>query len=76
MGETLAQTPHEKLLLARFRDIDWPNFQSAMDKLQDACQAYDESAVRALLDGLVPEFQHATTEASESNIIPLEQAKR
>jgi len=75
-GETLAQTPHEKLLLARFRDIDWPSFQSAMGKLQDACQAYDESAVRTLLHGLVPEFEHATIEASESNVVPLDQAKR
>ena len=75
-GEALAQTPHEKLLLARFRDIDWASFQSAMEKLEDACQSYDEPAVRSLLDGLLPEFNHAAAEASESNVIPLDQAKR
>ncbi|TFH40296.1 MAG: polysaccharide biosynthesis protein [Lysobacterales bacterium] len=55
-GEALAQTPHEKILLARFREVDWVSFESALDKLEEACQAYDEPAVRALLKGLVPEY--------------------
>lgn len=75
-GEALAQTPHEKLLLARLREVDWRRFESALDKLEEACQAYDETAVRVLLKGLVPEYGHTTQERLPNNVIPMEQVKR
>jgi FlaA1/EpsC-like NDP-sugar epimerase len=74
-GETLAQTPHEKLLLARFREIDWQHFESAIDSLEEACLAFDEDAVRALLKGLVPEYSQFAKNPPLSNVVPLEQAK-
>ena len=75
-GEALAQTPHEKLLLARFREVDWESFDSAMHGLEEACHAYDEPALRALLGGLVPEYSNTITELPQSNVIPMGQAKR
>ncbi len=75
-GEALAQTSHEKLLLARFREVDWQAFESAIDKLEGACHAYDESAVRDLLGGLVPEYSHTVEDSPQSNVIPMGQAKR
>jgi FlaA1/EpsC-like NDP-sugar epimerase len=75
-GEALAQTSHEKLLLARLREVDWQAFESAIDKLEGACHAYDEPAVRDLLAGLVPEYRHTIKELPLSNIIPLGHAKR
>ena len=75
-GEALTQTPHEKLLLARFREVDWERFESAMHELEGACHAYDEPAMRVLLGGLVPEYSHTITELPQSNVIPMGQAKR
>jgi FlaA1/EpsC-like NDP-sugar epimerase len=75
-GETVAQTSHEKLLLARLREVDWQAFESAIDKLDGACHTYDEPAVRALLGGLVPEYSHTIKELPQSNVIPMGHAKR
>jgi FlaA1/EpsC-like NDP-sugar epimerase len=75
-GEALAQTSHEKLLLARLREVDWQAFESAIDKLEGACHVYDESAVRDLLGGLVPEYSHTVKDSPLSNVIPLGHAKR
>lgn len=74
-GEALAQTPHEKLLLARSREVDWAALQASLDRLQEACGSYDEATVRSLLGGLVPEYQHAAHARTPSNVVPLEQAK-
>lgn len=75
-GETLVQTPHEKLLLARSRDVDWVDFESAMVELETACQDYDESAVRAQLDKLVPEYARPGLDGFANNVVPMDQAKR
>jgi FlaA1/EpsC-like NDP-sugar epimerase len=75
-GEALTQTNHEKLLLARFRQVDWEGFEAAMSKLQAACDAYDESTVRTLLDGLVPEYETRPADSPQSNVVHLDQAKR
>jgi len=75
-GETLVQTPHEKLLLARSREVDWATFESAMAALESACQSYDERAVRAQLGGLVPEYDRSSPDEPESNVIAMDQAKR
>ncbi|MEE9148443.1 MAG: polysaccharide biosynthesis protein, partial [Candidatus Tectomicrobia bacterium] len=75
-GEVLAQTPHEKLLLARFREVDWQSFESAIDELEQACHAYDERALRTLLGGLVPEYSHVAKDLPQSNVIPMGHAKR
>ena len=75
-GEALAQTPHEKLMLARFREVDWDSFESAIEKLEQACRAYDEPTVRTLLEGLVPEYTQIVEALPRSNVIPLGQAKR
>ena len=75
-SEALTQTNHEKLLLARFREVDWASLEANLGKLQDACDTYDESSVRALLDGLVPEYRRDSSETARTNVIPLDQAKR
>jgi len=74
-GEALAQTPHEKLLLARFREVDWNSFESAIDGVEGACRAYDEDALRSLLKDLVPEYSQFAKNPPQSNVIPLGQAK-
>jgi FlaA1/EpsC-like NDP-sugar epimerase len=73
--EALAQTPHEKLLLARFREADWDSFEAAMDSLEEACRVYDEDSLRTLLKEMVPEYTQLTKTPPQSNVIPLGQAK-
>jgi FlaA1/EpsC-like NDP-sugar epimerase len=75
-SEALAQTPHEKLLLARFRDVEWERFETGVDKVEEACGTYDESSLRTLLSMLVPEYHQYVKEPQQSNIIPMGQAKR
>jgi FlaA1/EpsC-like NDP-sugar epimerase len=75
-GEALAQTPHEKLMLARFREVDWDSFESAFDQLEQASHAYDEPSVRPLLMALVPEYTQVIKDLPQSNVVPLGQAKR
>jgi FlaA1/EpsC-like NDP-sugar epimerase len=75
-SEALVQTPHEKLLLARLRDVDWERFESGIESVEESCQSYDEPALRSLLGALVPEYSHPVKEIEPSNVIPMEQAKR
>jgi FlaA1/EpsC-like NDP-sugar epimerase len=75
-SEALAQTPHEKLLLARFRDVEWESFETGVEKVEEACGAYDEPSLRTLVSMLVPEYHQYVKEPQQSNIIPMGQAKR
>jgi hypothetical protein len=72
----LVQTPHEKLMLARSRELDRARFESAMDMLESRCSDYDEPAVRRLLGDLVPEYGPSTADESQSNVVSLDKAKR
>lgn len=74
-GEALTQTRHEKILLARSREVNWDGFLSDLSALEDAVRDHDPESVRALLAGLVPEL-HSGPAAPASNVIPLDQAKR
>ena len=68
--------PHEKLLLARTREMDWTEFDTAMEIMEAACQSYDESAVRAQLSELVPEYKRADIEEPITNVVHMDLAKR
>jgi FlaA1/EpsC-like NDP-sugar epimerase len=74
-GETLTQTRHEKIFLARSRELDRDGFMSALSKLEKAVFAHDAGSIRTLLEGLVPEL-HSGPAVPASNVIPLDQAKR
>jgi FlaA1/EpsC-like NDP-sugar epimerase len=74
-GEALTQTRHEKIFLARSREMDRDGFMSALSKLEKAVFAHDAGSIRTLLEGLVPEL-HSGPAAPASNVIPLDQAKR
>jgi FlaA1/EpsC-like NDP-sugar epimerase len=74
-SEALSQTPHEKIMLARFREVDWRTLEEALDALARACDSFDEDAVRQQLEALVPEYSGRAPD-TESNVIPLEKVKR
>ncbi len=56
-SEALAQTAHEKLLKARFRQMNWGELTETLRMIQTACHAHENDEVTILLKSLVPEFQ-------------------
>jgi FlaA1/EpsC-like NDP-sugar epimerase len=74
-SESLEQTLHEKLMLARSREVEWESFEAEITRIEKACLAYDESSLRAALAVLVPEYNHTESNTSDTNIIRLEQAE-
>lgn len=67
----LSGTAHQKILLAQARPVDWEHLQQRMQRLEDACNAYDEPAIMALIRELVPEMQKPA-QTQSANVIPFE----
>lgn len=61
-SEPLAQTEHEKLFKARFREINWDELTQALRMMQHACNTYQTDELLVLLKSLVPEFKTEPTE--------------
>ncbi len=53
--ERLEATAHEKVLLARHREVDWDSFNHSISDIARACDAMDAKALSSLLLALVPE---------------------
>ncbi len=75
-NEPLSQTPYAKILLARFREVDWATLQEAMAELEDACEAFDQETIGAVLCRLVPEYMSSGSAAAADNVISLDAVKR
>ncbi|HSS63380.1 MAG TPA: nucleoside-diphosphate sugar epimerase/dehydratase [Gammaproteobacteria bacterium] len=73
--EALTQTTHDKILLARSREMDPPAFNAEISRLESAVEENDVDALNSALTNLVPEFSRGGRVQS-SNVISLEQAKR
>lgn len=56
-SEQLAQTEHEKLFKAKFRQLDWKELIQSMRLLHMACTMYNTEELFILLKSLVPEFK-------------------
>ena len=54
--ESSGPTRHEKILLARSRPVEPAEFMTRLARLRDACDAFDESAMRRIFAELVPEY--------------------
>ena len=54
--ESSGPTHHEKIFLARSRPVEAAEFSTRLAKLRDACEAFDEPALRHILAELVPEY--------------------
>lgn len=55
-NETLGPTRHGKIFLARSRPVEPDAFTPQLARLRDACDTFDESALRRILAELVPEY--------------------
>jgi FlaA1/EpsC-like NDP-sugar epimerase len=72
-AEALRRSSHEKLLLARFREVDWVRFESDLARLDQVCEAAGEDDVRRVLATLVPEFDVAAR--GDDKIVPITRAR-
>ena len=54
--ESSGPTRHEKIFLARSRPVEHAEFTTRLAKLRDACDAFDEPALRRILAELIPEY--------------------
>ena len=68
--EHLTGTQHEKIFLARHRQIDWELLDKTIAEMETACVNYDETALLKGIATLVPELHHIDTTLPD-NVIQL-----
>jgi FlaA1/EpsC-like NDP-sugar epimerase len=66
--EALQSTRHSKILLARYRTVEWEHLNHVMQQMQDGCADYDEARLQALMKDLVPEWSGVTPEVKQTAI--------
>ncbi len=59
--EELEPTLHEKILLARHRQVNWDELTKILDEIESACAAFDSPRLLELITGLVPENRIASS---------------
>ena len=62
--ERLEKTSHEKILLARHREVDWEKLCEQFDDIRQSCDSADPQRLLALLSELVPENRFNTAPTS------------
>ena len=68
--EQLVGTRHEKIFLARHRQIEWQKLDETIRKMDAACTVYDEEVLLKGIASLVPELHHIDRELPD-NVIQL-----
>jgi len=68
--EQLEGTEHDKILLARYREVDWPPFLAIMDGLAEAAGRHDEAQLLELIRAVVPEL-HREPDILPDNVVTL-----
>ena len=61
---------HEKIFLARHRQIEWEQLCKTIREMETACKHYDEKALLKGIATLVPELHHIDKELPD-NVIHL-----
>ncbi len=54
-SEHLEPTRHEKIFLARHREVEWEKLLSLMEQMETACELYAENDLVLLIEEFVPE---------------------
>ena len=54
-SEQLEPTNHEKILLARHRIVEWGRLEALIERLESACDQYDENELLLSIEEFVPE---------------------
>lgn len=66
--EQLEKTTHEKVLLARHRQIDWQWLSQIMLEMTEASDSIDSERLRYLLNQLVPEHENKLQQSSSNGV--------
>jgi FlaA1/EpsC-like NDP-sugar epimerase len=74
--EQLTGTQHEKIFLARHRQIEWELLDRTIGELETACANYDEKSLLKGIATLVPELHHINSELPDNVIQLANQAKK
>ena len=62
--EDLLKTAHDKILLARAREVDWERLSTVIVAMETVCREFDEDRLQVLLKDLVPELQEHSAVAN------------
>ncbi|MDX1252079.1 MAG: polysaccharide biosynthesis protein [Gammaproteobacteria bacterium] len=73
--EDLTGTGHDKILLARSREVDWLYLNETIDGMEQACRDYDEAQLLPLLKNLVPEMGESPVSADVSNVVEFKRGR-
>jgi len=73
--EPLTATGHDKILLARHREVDRHLLDETLERMAESCALYDEETVRVLLAKLVPEYKACAVEEGTGNTVQLDEVK-
>jgi FlaA1/EpsC-like NDP-sugar epimerase len=74
--EQLTGTQHEKIFLARHRQIEWELLEKTLRELESACANYDEQTLLTGIATLVPELHHIDRELPDNVIQLASQVKK
>jgi FlaA1/EpsC-like NDP-sugar epimerase len=66
--EALHSTRHSKILLARYRRVNWRHLNKVMDEVHEACANLDEEQLQMLMKELVPEWRGGIPEIEPSMV--------
>lgn len=67
--ESLTGTGHEKILLAKYRQVEWTELTNILDEMTDACSRHDDEVLRRLLLRLVPESNLTLSRKSKTGAL-------
>ncbi len=67
--ESLTGTGHEKILLARYRQVEWTELTNILDEMSEASSRHDDEVLRQLLVRLVPESNLTRSEKSKAGAL-------
>jgi FlaA1/EpsC-like NDP-sugar epimerase len=73
--EDLVHTKHDKILLARSCDVDWDMLNDEIRALEQACSAYNETEINAILNRLVPELGEQQQISANTNVVAFTRAQ-
>lgn len=65
--EALQSTGHKKILLARYREVDWNTLNECIGNMRDACEQFNRPRLKVLLKQLVPEWNTNIIASVDSN---------
>ena len=74
--EHLTGTQHEKIFLAKHRQIEWELLDRTINDMETACASYDEKSLLKGIAILVPELHHIESELPDNVIQLASQAKK